>query len=184
MDCIIKEYQVSDFYQIHKMYDSLSDESKHYFHPKIFGFKSVNLLWYLNQLALFFSSIKVIKKGLLRLYPRSNYFLVLAVNEKELLGMAYLKIKRPYSNGFLASLGMVVIDRLHGRGIGSKLLNNLIYISKKWNIKKITLDVIEDNFGAIKLYKKFGFKEIEIIKDGDFWEGRRYNCIRMNLIIP
>ena len=182
MNYIIKEFQVTDFCQIHKMYDSLSDRSKRYFHPKIFGFHDINILWFLNQFALFFSSITFFKKILLRLYPKSIYFLVLAVNDEGVLGIAYLKIKRPFSNGFLASLGIAVIDRLHGKGIGNRLLKILIYISKKWYIKKITLNVMEDNVGAIKLYKKFGFKEIELVKDGDSWKGKKLDCIRMNFI--
>ena len=46
------------------------------------------------------------------------------------------------------------------QGIGSQLLNKIIEISIQKNIKKINLEVNENNQYAIKLYKKFNFQEI------------------------
>ena len=45
-------------------------------------------------------------------------------------------------------------------GIATKLMEQLIRISKQKSMAKITLEVNENNQYAIKLYKKFNFKEI------------------------
>lgn len=44
------------------------------------------------------------------------------------------------------------------KGIGSKLLENLIIASKEKNMSSITLEVNENNIYAISLYKKFNFE--------------------------
>lgn len=49
-----------------------------------------------------------------------------------------------------------VLESQRGKGIGSKLLKYLV----DNNTKSITLEVKETNNIAIKLYKKYGFKEV------------------------
>ena len=49
------------------------------------------------------------------------------------------------------------------KGIASKLLENIIFAGKELNINAFTLEVNEHNVQAIKLYEKFGFKQIKII---------------------
>lgn len=46
------------------------------------------------------------------------------------------------------------------KGIGSKLLEELIELSKKENLSSLTLEVNENNIYAIKLYEKYNFKKI------------------------
>ncbi len=48
--------------------------------------------------------------------------------------------------------------------IGSKLLEEIIKISKELNAKTITLEVNEKNLPAINLYKKYGFNEVGLRK--------------------
>lgn len=50
-------------------------------------------------------------------------------------------------------------------GIGSRLLENLIDLAKREKgISSITLEVNENNIPAIKLYEKFGFKNVGLRK--------------------
>ena len=49
-------------------------------------------------------------------------------------------------------------------GIASKILDNLIAFANTKNITSITLEVNEKNIVAIKLYEKFGFKQIGLRK--------------------
>ena len=49
-------------------------------------------------------------------------------------------------------------------GIASQILDNLISFANNKNIEYITLEVNEKNTNAIKLYEKFGFKQIGLRK--------------------
>lgn len=49
-------------------------------------------------------------------------------------------------------------------GIGTKILEKIISISKELKFNSITLEVNENNKNAIKLYEKFGFEKLGIRK--------------------
>lgn len=51
------------------------------------------------------------------------------------------------------------------QGIGKKLLEHLIQISKQKNLSSLTLEVNEKNEPAIKLYEQYNFKKIGIRKN-------------------
>lgn len=53
-----------------------------------------------------------------------------------------------------------VIKEFRSQGIGSKLLEYLLNMCK--TCENITLEVRKDNFKALQLYKKFGFKEVAL----------------------
>ena len=53
---------------------------------------------------------------------------------------------------------IVTRKSFRNKGIGSKLLENLIIASKEKNMSSITLEVNENNIYAISLYKKFNFE--------------------------
>lgn len=61
----------------------------------------------------------------------------------------------------VAYLGIGLHDDFHGRGIGSRLLREILAIADDWlNLKRIELTVYVDNAPALALYKRNGF-EIE-----------------------
>lgn len=53
---------------------------------------------------------------------------------------------------------MAVSQQFQSKGIGGKLLSALIDLANNWlNIQRLELEVVDDNPGAIALYKKHGF---------------------------
>ena len=64
-----------------------------------------------------------------------------------------------------ATLHNIVVKKTcRGRGIGGELLEALIELCSDLNVKSLTLEVDTLNVPAIKLYEKFGFKNLGIRK--------------------
>ncbi|MEH7072772.1 GNAT family N-acetyltransferase [Neobacillus drentensis] len=76
--------------------------------------------------------------------------------------------------------GVGVLKEYWGYGIGKNLLKESISWADSIGIKKMTLNVLETNEKAIKLYNKFGF-EIEGVlkKDKCLSDGKYYDTIIM-----
>jgi ribosomal protein S18 acetylase RimI-like enzyme len=65
---------------------------------------------------------------------------------------------------------VIVFKNFRGMGIGRKLLEKCISISKQRDYCKITLEVRDDNISAMKLYKSLGFEDNEPVMH--FWTKR------------
>lgn len=89
-----------------------------------------------------------------------NSYFVIAKNKNEVVGFAGLKNIIDQAD----IMNIVVKKSFRGNGIGSKLLENLIFYAKNNNLKMITLEVNEHNLSAIRLYNKFEFNHIGIRK--------------------
>lgn len=87
--------------------------------------------------------------------PFCHYLVYLDAEEKVI---AYIYYSDIYER---AEINQIEVNVFHRNcGIASKLLEEMI----KTVDKNITLEVKEDNFFAIKLYRKYGFKKIGIRK--------------------
>jgi len=159
----------------------LSEESKRLFHPGFLGYENISSWWLMSQIALFLSSIKFLRKMLLRLFPYSVFLSLIVSDQNNMIGFAFLRIKRRLPNGhFSAELG-IVIDEVHrGKGLGSKLMENLLKLAQQENIREIFLTVLSDNLKALQLYEKYGFKRVG--KTVDHWRGKTFLSIIMKKI--
>lgn len=73
-------------------------------------------------------------------------------------------------------LSIIVGGQFRGKGVGSVLLNNLIFLGKKhFNLEVLYLEVYQGN-PAINLYHRFGFKEVgyqkHFMKEQDEYIGK------------
>ena len=89
----------------------------------------------------------------------SNY-LIAKLNQK-IVGFAGIKILMDEAD----IMNIVVKKDSRNQGIGGLLLKELIDLSKKLNLTSITLEVMEENYSAIHLYRKFGFEQVGIRKN-------------------
>lgn len=65
------------------------------------------------------------------------------------------------------------------QGIATLLINHILNFCKEKNIKTIHLEVNEENFSAISLYQKFGFKKCGRRKQ---YYDHKYDAILLKLV--
>lgn len=171
----------TDILSLHKMYWSLSEESKKFFRPSFFGRKS--LRWLLANFTLLISTIIPLKKLLMRLFPRIiTIVAVIALNDiNEIVAFAYLNIKQRLANGkYLAGFATCVRDDYQSRGLGSKLTAHVIELARREKVSEIFLWFSSKNVKAIGLYKKYGFEVVQLVRSSQF-EGKSYDYVKMRL---
>ena len=91
----------------------------------------------------------------------NNSHYIVAKLQGKIVGFAGLKVMFDEVD----IMNIAVRKDFRNQGIGSLLLKNLIELSKKLNLNSITLEVMEENYPAIHLYQKFGFKKCGIRKN-------------------
>ncbi|MDQ0247521.1 ribosomal protein S18 acetylase RimI-like enzyme [Bacillus fengqiuensis] len=109
----------------------------------------------------------------------NNLFLVAEVNER-IVGFSRCEGNKLKRMSHKVEFGVCVLKEYWGYGIGKNLLKKSIHWADSNEIKKITLNVLETNDNAIKLYKQYGFKVEGILKkDKILSDGNYYNTILM-----
>ena len=92
----------------------------------------------------------------------------------------------PASNPRLAHrgfLGIGVIKDYRGEALGNELLTKALNRAKEMGLEKIELSVYTNNTAAVKLYKKFGFTEIGVVKHYRKLNGKYFDCVEMELFL-
>ncbi|MBJ8028999.1 GNAT family N-acetyltransferase [Bacillus cereus group sp. N21] len=110
--------------------------------------------------------------------PR-NLFLVAVVNDRI---VGFSRCEGVYLKRFShkVEFGVCVLKEFWGYRIGKNLLKESISWADANSIKKMTLNVLETNDKAIKLYEKLGFEIEGILKnDKRLADGKYYNTIIM-----
>ena len=86
---------------------------------------------------------------------------LIAIKNNSIVGWAALS---PVSNrcvyGGVAEVSVYVDIAQTGKGIGSKLLENLIYESEKAGFWTLQSGIFPENSASIRIHKKLGFREI------------------------
>ena len=79
----------------------------------------------------------------------------------QLAGQLAVMLNQRVRRRHVATFGIGVDPRYHGKGVGSRLMQAMIDLCDNWAaIERIELTVFTDNPAAMALYRKFGF-EIE-----------------------
>ena len=105
----------------------------------------------------------------------NSYYIVAKINNN-IVGFAGIKNVLDEAD----IMNVVTRKTYRNQGIGSIILEKLISYAKQNGIKKLTLEVNEQNISAIHLYKKFNFKEIALRKN---YYNNTYNAIIMQLAL-
>ncbi|MFR4051406.1 MAG: N-acetyltransferase family protein [Clostridium perfringens] len=103
---------------------------------------------------------------------KNQYWYVAEENGK-VIGLGILMNHGNLRKKHVGVITLMVNSDCQNKGIGSLLMDKLINLSESLNIIRLELCVFRDNYKAINLYKKFGFKEEGIkvksaLKNGEY----------------
>ncbi|WP_096515579.1 GNAT family N-acetyltransferase [Clostridium perfringens] len=109
---------------------------------------------------------KIINRG------KNQYWYVAEENGK-VIGLEILMNHGNLRKKHVGVITLMVNSDYQNKGVGSLLMDKLINLSESLNIIRLELCVFRDNYKAINLYKKFGFKEEGIkvksaLKNGEY----------------
>lgn len=109
---------------------------------------------------------KIINKG------KNQYWYVAEENGK-VIGLGILMNHGNLRKKHVGVITLMVNSDYQNKGVGSLLMDKLINLSESFNIIRLELCVFRDNYKAINLYNKFGFKEEGIkvksaLKNGEY----------------
>ena len=162
MEIKIREIEVEDYKELWDFMKKVKGETNF-------------LLGYPNEIKMSYEDEKEhIKK--VKSSETSNYFVVM--KNSKIIGCIGFNGNTARKMKHYGTIGISVLKEYWGRGIATALLEKLISWAKEKGIKKINLDVFENNERALKLYEKFGFKLEGCIEDGIF-DGENY----INLLV-
>lgn len=102
--------------------------------------------------------------------PTATYFVV--VNNDLILGGAGIAPLENYDGPVCELQKMYFLPTARGKGLGEKMLNLCVDFALKSGYEKVYLETMPYMKNAKKLYKKFGFKEI----DGPLGDTGHYSC--------
>jgi ribosomal-protein-alanine N-acetyltransferase len=123
---------------------------------------------------------KIVGYAMSRIENTSDPVLLGLANELEgtsrsllnsLVGSIKSILTRSYYGKVAHLVSIAVLKEYRRRGIGSRLLDETIKASiKYYDVESIYLEVRVSNIPAIRLYEKFGFKKVRLIK-GYYMDG-------------
>lgn len=87
----------------------------------------------------------------------NNVFMAVCYSDEQICGMALMATYKVIS-GHRGMIEDVVVDSIHrGQGIGRKLMQKLLAVSKEQNLDEVLLFSGHHREAAISLYKSLGF---------------------------
>jgi ribosomal-protein-alanine N-acetyltransferase len=102
------------------------------------------------------------------LYSSPKRIFRVALFQEKVIGYSVAKIETKEKDSMTSHIVSLAVEpSMRHKGIGTKMLNDIISQTKKGypDCRKIELEVRNDNRAAIGLYQKFGFREIGTISN-------------------
>lgn len=109
----------------------------------------------------------------------NNWPMYCAMAGDELVGWADVTPVDVPESAHRGVLGMGVIARHRGAGLGDRLLEASLAHARRSGIAKVELTVYTNNKPAVALYRKHGFAEIGVIRDYRRLDGVTYDALLM-----
>ena len=112
-----------------------------------------------------------------------NSLMLVAVCDGEIVANSSIESNRILRYSHRAELSITVLRDFWGRGIGTRLMKEMIDFSRGVGIEVLHLEVRSDNLRAKYLYEKFGFKKYATFHKFFKIDDEYYDADFMNLYI-
>ena len=101
-----------------------------------------------------------------------DYLCLVAEISKEIVGFIDLWAFPDIAHGaYLAQIqNFVVTEKMRGKGIGTKLLEEIIKVFREKKYHELHVWTEKENEEAIRLYKKLGIKNERVLLEMEEWE--------------
>lgn len=109
----------------------------------------------------------------------SNAPVFYATLENQVIGWCDISISKNPRLSHRGGLGMGLLPKYRGHGLGSQLLHKTLEHAKLIGLEKVELHVYTTNTSAIALYKKHGFEQEGFIKKFRKLDGQYFDCLAM-----
>jgi GNAT superfamily N-acetyltransferase len=99
-----------------------------------------------------------------QLKKRSGVYVILAYEQDEPVGLAiaFEGFSTFYALPLINIHDLVVVEAFRGKGIARRMLNKIEETALERGCCKLTLEVLEGNERALKVYKDFGFASYQL----------------------
>ena len=114
----------------------------------------------------------------LMLLEKGELLHIIATLEDEIAGSLYI-IRQKEKETHIGVLGIGVIKKYRGLGIGGSLMKNAFLRSKRMGIRSILLETFALNKKAIGLYSSVGFKKVGLIKEKAYHKNKYQDILLM-----
>jgi ribosomal protein S18 acetylase RimI-like enzyme len=114
---------------------------------------------------------------------RQGYPQFIATSEGEVVGWCDVTPKSRPIYAHCGVLGMGLLPRFRGQGLGAKLITRTLKASRAFGLARVELTVRQDNTNAIALYKKVGFVVEGLQRNAVQVDGGYENVVEMAILL-
>lgn len=107
-----------------------------------------------------------------------------AVREGEVVGWGSLNRFNPRpAYRFVADFSVYVDRAARGGGVGGVLLEHLVRMARELGYHKLVLSAFPSNERGMRLYRRFGFREVGIYREQGVLDGQWVDTVVMELLL-
>lgn len=128
-------------------------------------------------------SVEQQKSNILNYAQSPNSLLVVAEVDMQLVGMANLTVLPSSKQAHVAEIGVMLIKEYFGYGIATLMMEMLLEFATHTSLKVLTLEVVEQNTKAIRLYERFGFKCVGKLSKRLRYDFKDYDTLIMEKVL-
>jgi RimJ/RimL family protein N-acetyltransferase len=111
--------------------------------------------------------------------------ILLVITEKaHKTALGYIQVTDLNSLDARADLGICLVNRAQGRGLGGEAISMLAdHLRDQWHLRKLSLRVRADNAAALRCYEKLGFERCGLLRQHVFISGIWHDIVLMELFL-